>query len=197
MSKTISVEFSEHDLENLLDGVDCMERDANHPAKQIEFLLAKLLPDQCNCEHEEHHEELKKMKSQLISQEVKFRAEKKIRRKQFTLLKAKLVQAQKQAELSEDELDVLLDGVDALEQDNNNLPDKVEVFLARFAPGEDCSDDDHRKGYERVKSHFMSKGDVLKKEKKIRRETYTLLKAKIIRAQQEYAVSRLGDEDDE
>ena len=103
-----------------------------------------------------------------------------------------------QPEFTQSDLETLLDALYTYEAKDDDIPDKLEI-LVKTLP-DICDDEENSNILRKIKCDLTSKESKLRKERKIRRERITMLKAKIIQAQQEYATDKLfngGDDADE
>jgi hypothetical protein len=88
----MAVDFTDSDLDTILDALDEMERKDAEYLPSIEKLL-KILPEPSDPELHRAYGEFRK---DMAKQEKKLKQEKKIRREKITLLKAKIIMLQQE-----------------------------------------------------------------------------------------------------
>lgn len=83
------------------------------------------------------------------------------------------------------ELDLLLDGLERLEKDDLDQAEQLPKaeFLSAMLPKQACCDE-HTQVLRQFREQLEGQSATFKRERRIRRERFTLLKAKIIRIQQ-------------
>src|SRR5262252_642631 len=97
-------------------------------------------------------------------------------------------------EFTDADLDTILDALDEMERKDAEFLPGIEKLL-KILPEPRC--EEHHRAYAEFRQDMLKQESKLKKEKKIRREKITLLKAKIIVLQQDRAIERLGEPDED
>ena len=96
------------------------------------------------------------------------------------------------ADFNDSELETLLDSLDEWESQSAELLNMIDK-LRKMGDPPDGADEDYKRDFGQFRDHILGQEQKAKKDKKVRREKATLLKAKVILLQQRSAIERLGD----
>jgi hypothetical protein len=183
----LEAEFSEIDLETILDALDGWETDNSHLLMMIDKLEQMGEPPADM--DDDYKNGFGAFRQSLLSQKEAAKKNKKVRREKATLLKAKIIQKQ-HGDFNGADLETILDALDGWEAESMSLLQMVEKMKQMGEPPDDM-DEDYRKHCIQFRNHIISQEDKARKDKKVIREKSTLLKAKVILLQQQRGIDEL------
>jgi hypothetical protein len=193
----VDADFSSQDRETILESLDSWESENTDLLDTIDKL--EKMGEPPNDMEEDYRKGFGHFRQHMLGQKERAKKEKKSRRLTACRLKAKIipeVQMMLQAqfrELSDEDLEALLDALDGWEQDSMNLIHMIEN-MKRVGDPPETMDPDYRKHLIQFRLHILSQEEKARRDKKVIRERATMLKAKVIMMQQNRGVDKVFDQ---